>query len=348
MNSNLYHHNKEYYGAGNIFISISLAVCFFLLPLSAIAATLFLTPKAGTYYKGENFNVSVLVSSDTSVNAFSGVITFPTDTLEVTGVSKSNSIVDRWTQNPSFSNGGSIGNVSFEGVVLNPGFVGPNGKILTLTFRVKKEGSTNLNFSEYAVLENNGLGTKAVTNAQGASFTLSPPRAGTSSKASESGTLPTVREIVLVKEIEVNRGIINAWNFLPDWVKISVLALVGLTAVLLSLLIISFGVITLIWLWGHLRERENEMTRWLIISKTFVKNFFRAIPVLLGLAGKEVRGDVGYGFRQLRENVIEAKDHIPLSKVLDNFWASIKRIIKRFFTKNEKTTKKTTDEETEK
>lgn len=316
----------------------------FLAPLSTFAATLFLTPREGTYSNGENFNVSVLVSSDASVNAFSGTISFPTDTLEMISVSKSDSIVDLWTQNPSFSNAGSLGNASFEGVVLNPGFIGQSGKILTLTFRVKSEGSANLIFSKYAVLENNGLGTSVAVMARGANFVFLPPKPGTTG---EGGTLPNIRDVVVVREVEVNRGILGAWNFLPEWIQISVLSLVGLTAILLSLLIISFGVVILIWLWGHLREREDEITRWFGILQTFVKNFFMAIPVLLGFVGKEVRGDVKYGIGQLQEDVKEAKDHIPLSKVLSDFWASIGRIVKRFFTKNEKTIKETTYEQVE-
>lgn len=315
----------------------------FLAPLSAFSATLFLTPSEGTHYRGENFDVGVLVSSDTSVNAFSGIISFPTDTLDMISVSRSNSIVDLWTQNPSFSNAGSLGNVRFEGVTLSPGFIGSSGKIITLTFRVKKEGSANLIFSKYAVLENDGFGTSAFTTVRGAYFTLLPSRPGTP----ESGTLPNVREVVVVKEVEISRGILNAWNFLPEWIQISILSIVGLSTILLALLIFSFGVVILIWLWGHLRERESEITRWFRASQTLVKNFFMAIPVLLGLAEKEVREDIKYSMNQVQENIREAKNHTPLSKVLYDFWLSIGRIIKRFFTRNNATTKEITDEQTE-
>lgn len=318
---------------------INLIIIFFslfiFLPLITNAATLSITPRDGTYSKGQNFNVDVLINSNTSVNAFSSIISFPTDTLEVISTSRSNSIIDLWTQNPSFSNSGSIGNIRFEGVVLSPGFIGSGGKLLTLTFRVKNEGSANLTFSSYNVLENDGFGTKAVTTVQGARFVFSPSKPATP----ESKTLPTVRDIIVVKEIEANKAVLDAWNFLPDWIKISVLSLIGITALFLLLLIMSFGVVILIWLWGHLREREDNITRWLKVLRKLVKNFFKAIPVFLGLVEKEIQGDVKYSISQLQEDVREAKNHTPLSKVLGDFWASLGRIIKRFFTKNEKTTK---------
>lgn len=308
---------------------------FFFSSLITNAATLSITPREGSYSKGENFEVSVLVSSDTSVNAFSSIISFPTDVLEVIGVNKSNSIVNLWTQNPSFSNASSTGNIQFEGIVLNPGFIGSGGKILTFSFRVKKEGSANLTFSKYAVLENDGLGTTAVTAAQGAYFVFLSPKPITA----KSEKLPVVRDIVIVREVEVNKAMLATWNFFPEWIKVGVLSLVGITAVFLFLLIMSFGVVTLIWLWGHLREREDKITQWLGVLRKLVKNFFKAIPVFLKLTEKEIQGDVKYSISQLQEDVREAKNHTPLSKVLGDFGASLKRIVKRFFTKNEKTTK---------
>lgn len=311
-------------------------IIFFLLfafsPLITNAATLSIVPKEGSYHKGENFDVDVMISSDTSVNAFSSVISFPTDTLNVISISKSNSIIDLWTQKPSFSNAGSTGNVQFEGIVLNPGFIGSNGKILTFSFRVKKEGSANLTFSKYAVLENDGLGTTAVTAVQGAHFVFLPPKPVVQKKE----TLPTVREVVVVREVETNK-LLSTWSFLPKWIKNSILLIIGITTIFLLLLSISFGIVTLIWLWGHLRKRKAKITQWFEIFPKFVKKFFRKIPVFFGLIEREIKGNIKYSVRQLQDDIKETEDNnSSLPKVLGDFWASIKRIIKRFFTRNEK------------
>ena len=80
--------------------------------------------------------MNVLVSSaDQSMNAASGVISFPQDKLEVASISKTGSIFTLWVQEPTFSN--SAGAVTFEGIVLNPGFMGANGKAITINFKVK-------------------------------------------------------------------------------------------------------------------------------------------------------------------------------------------------------------------
>src|SRR5688572_433891 len=102
----------------------------------ASTASLFLSPNTGKYAAGKTFTVGVYVSSPAeSMNAASGTIDFPADILQVTGLSKSGSIVSLWVQEPSYSN--VNGSINFEGLVLNPGFKGNSGKLLSITFRVK-------------------------------------------------------------------------------------------------------------------------------------------------------------------------------------------------------------------
>src|SRR3990167_7541668 len=115
---------------------------FGLAPLSTDAATLSFSPTAESYAVGSTFSVGVSVGSvDQAINAVSGVISFPWDKLEMVSLSKTGSIFSLWVQEPSFSN--SVGTVSFEGIVLNPGFTGASGKILSMTFRAKIAGTAN-------------------------------------------------------------------------------------------------------------------------------------------------------------------------------------------------------------
>ncbi|MCX6794427.1 MAG: cohesin domain-containing protein [Candidatus Falkowbacteria bacterium] len=156
-------------------LSVGLAFIFsvFLaLPATALAASLYFSPSAGAYEVGKTFSVSVYVSSaDQAMNAASGAISFPKDKLEITALSKSGSIFSLWVQEPVFSN--STGVINFEGIVLNPGFSGSGGKIMTINFKVKAAGQAGLNFSSGSILANDGAGTNILKSLGSASYKLS-------------------------------------------------------------------------------------------------------------------------------------------------------------------------------
>ena len=119
---------------------------------------------------GQTTTVNVFVSTDQAMNAASGIVSFPSATLEVVSVSKTNSIATLWIQDPSFSN--IAGTVSFEGVVLNPGFTGASGRFITITFRGKSEGTAPLSFLSGSVLANDGQGTELLTGTSGANIVV--------------------------------------------------------------------------------------------------------------------------------------------------------------------------------
>jgi len=140
----------------------------------AEAASLSISPSSGTYNIGQTFSVSVYVSSaDQAMNAVSGVITFPADKVQVLSLSKSDSIINLWVQEPSFSN--SNGTINFEGIVFNPGFQGNNGKIITISLKVKAIGTASLSFTSSAVLANDGQGTNILINIGNANYALENP-----------------------------------------------------------------------------------------------------------------------------------------------------------------------------
>lgn len=144
---------------------------FFSVSSEAQAASLSVSPSAGVYDLGSIFSIKVLVSSqDTTMNAASGVISFSKDKLEVTSVSKSGSIIGLWVQDPSFSN--DAGTINFEGVVLNPGFQGSNGQLVTVNFRAKSAGAATAAFAAGSVLANDGRGTEIIKGTTNANFTL--------------------------------------------------------------------------------------------------------------------------------------------------------------------------------
>lgn len=144
---------------------------FVTLPTISLAANLYFYPSSGTFKVGQAFSVSVYVSSSQeAMNAASGTIHFPQDKVLVSSLSKTGSIFDLWVKEPSFSN--SSGTITFEGVVLNPGFQGSNGKIITINFLSKNAGRADLSFLSGSVLANDGKGTNILKSMGTASFNL--------------------------------------------------------------------------------------------------------------------------------------------------------------------------------
>ncbi len=138
---------------------------------TARAATLSLSSASQLYSAGQTFSVNVYVSTPSqAMNAASGTVSFSSSTLQVVSISKVGSVFSLWVQEPSFSN--TSGTVSFEGIVLNPGFIGSQGKIMTITFRARGAGQSNLTFSSGSVLANDGSGSNILTNSHGISFTV--------------------------------------------------------------------------------------------------------------------------------------------------------------------------------
>lgn len=180
------------------FLSIAFGVCaiFVVAPPSHVfAAALSFSPSENTVAAGSVFKVDVEVSSpDQAMNAVSGDISFPSDELRVLSISKLDSIVSLWIQNPSFSNG-TPGDVNFEGVVLNPGFMGSAAPVLRITFQVvgNPGDSAQLVFSSGSVLANDGNGTDILDSEGNAQFTIVPAAPVTVSSATPPAAVPAVQ-----------------------------------------------------------------------------------------------------------------------------------------------------------
>ncbi len=162
----------------------------------ATAASLSVSPKTAEYKVGSTFKLSIYASSpDQALNTVAGSLTFPPTLLEVTSLSKEGSVFGLWIREPSFSN--TAGNVAFESVVLNPGYIGNGGKVLTVNFKVKAAGTAALGISGASILANDGLGTNILTGVSGASLSLiaadaTPPPAPTDPNAGSKVDQPVV------------------------------------------------------------------------------------------------------------------------------------------------------------
>lgn len=154
-----------------LFLTVGMVLLGTLLPSSVVASTLSLSPSSNSIVQGQTVSVSVFVTStNEAINAASGVVSFSSGVLEVVSISKASSVATLWVQEPSYSN--ASGNISFEGVVLNPGFIGSAGRVITIVFRGKSPGTANLLFSSSSVLANDGQGTETLRGASGTTITV--------------------------------------------------------------------------------------------------------------------------------------------------------------------------------
>jgi len=138
----------------------------------AQSASLYLSPSTGTYEVGSNFSVKVKVNSGgQAINAAEATLIFNPAEISVVDISETSSIFSLWTQEPTFSN--STGNIFFSGGTPAT-FTGTSGTLVTITFKAKIAGSTQINFSSGSVLAADGKGTNILGNIIGGMYTLKP------------------------------------------------------------------------------------------------------------------------------------------------------------------------------
>jgi Cohesin domain len=154
-----------------VFVCFFVFLCTYLFPSTTLAATLNLVPSEGSYSVGDTISVRISVdSAGDSVNAISANLKFPSDKLTLTSISKSNSIITVWAQEPSYSN--ATGTANIEGVVLN-GYTGGSGTVASLVFKAKAVGGASVSFDTASVLANDGNGTEMISGKQNATFVIS-------------------------------------------------------------------------------------------------------------------------------------------------------------------------------
>lgn len=136
--------------------SIVFGFCLFLISIEAYAASIVYSPSSKNVAVDSSFSVTVsLTSTNKAVNAFSGTVVFPSDLVTAQSISTTGSIVNFWTIQPVIGDG----SIRFEGLVLNPGFTGTSGKLFTVNFSSKSQGTAYISLTGASTLANDGLGT---------------------------------------------------------------------------------------------------------------------------------------------------------------------------------------------
>jgi hypothetical protein len=128
-------------------------------PEKLAAAALLFAPTTGQFYIGDTVNIALVVNTlNQSINVVEGKITFPSDKLEAISISKTNSIISLWAQEPVVSKNQN-GFIAFSGGLPSPGFIGTAGQIISVSFKVKSEGEAVIGIEDAQVLANDGFGT---------------------------------------------------------------------------------------------------------------------------------------------------------------------------------------------
>lgn len=150
---------------------VIIATLFFCTIGSVEAATLAVTPATGVYKTGQSFTVNVLVNTaGVPVNAADGTMSFNPRELSVVAVSRTSSIFNLWTAEPTFSN--AAGTITFSGGVPT-GYTGVSGVVMSVTFKSLVSGAARVTLSGASVLAADGRGTNVLTNMSGGTYTLS-------------------------------------------------------------------------------------------------------------------------------------------------------------------------------
>ena len=110
---------------------------------------------------GENVTIQVVANADTAINVIGASITSSSELVAIESVSRENSIIDLWTQEPEILDDDTL---SFSGgIVSDNGFTG-KGTVLSFAVTPLKEGTATVNLEEVEMLAHDGTGMKVSCN----------------------------------------------------------------------------------------------------------------------------------------------------------------------------------------
>lgn len=148
--------------------AVSFATIFFLgmfSPSLVHAATINLFSDKDTLSIGDTFNVDLKIDSeDASINASQTTLQFDPSIVQVTSISKDDSVFNFWLSEPEFDN--KIGKVDFVGGS-SSGLSGKSLEILKVSFKVIGSGTISLNLNDSAVTASDGSGTNVLSSVSG-------------------------------------------------------------------------------------------------------------------------------------------------------------------------------------
>ncbi len=177
----------------NRVVKIFLLVGFFFFAASLkadearAAAELYLSPAAQSLTTGESFSVNIMVDTGgEAITTIDAELTYPTNLLTLSSVSKVNSFITNWqTEDTS-----TAGVIRYTGMKPTPGYTSPpDGLFLTLNFQADTEGTATVSFDEdiCKVHKDDEYATDILGATTGGTYTISSSSSNGSSE-DETGT----------------------------------------------------------------------------------------------------------------------------------------------------------------
>lgn len=140
---------------------------------SVRAAVVSLSPPGLTIARGETVPVQVVVDTEgASVNVIQGVVTYPTELVDIVEVRRGSSVLKLWTEPPTVDH--AAGTVRFVGGIPN-GRIAHDAEVLTLLVAGQHSGSglIGIDSAQTAVLLNDGAGTPTSVSGRSTALTVS-------------------------------------------------------------------------------------------------------------------------------------------------------------------------------
>ena len=110
---------------------------------------------------GELFEMKILTSAHTPVNAVDITVQFPKDKLEVFSVDRGQSVLTIWTEDPVVT----AKTVRFSGGTFRRGFIGKH-EIATINFRALEPGQYKVRVSDATLVAGDGTGSEVLVTSQ--------------------------------------------------------------------------------------------------------------------------------------------------------------------------------------
>lgn len=119
---------------------------------------LFTTTSSPFLVAGDDARVTLLLRTETPINAAGGTVTFTPGVLGVTSIDREGSIIDLWSEEPTHEN--TNGSIQFSGgMVGEKTLSGVSGKVFTITLSALTEGKGVVSIEHAELLAHNGEGT---------------------------------------------------------------------------------------------------------------------------------------------------------------------------------------------
>ena len=142
-------------GLSSVLVVVSLGLGLVSTSVKSSSKISFVSSVPSFVVVGQDIIGNVHLANGQPMNAVDIVVSFDNNVLEVENISKENSIISLWVDEPIYDN--DVGKIEFSGVI--PGGFNGEGDLLSISFKTKHAGNGRIKFTRADVFANDGNGT---------------------------------------------------------------------------------------------------------------------------------------------------------------------------------------------